>query len=135
MRRFARSPMNRSAAMILALLALAMRLLVPTGFMLAPAAAGGLPNLVICTGQGPMAMPGMTMAMSGADHDKHDSNDTGGHPCAFAAAGVAIELPALLLPALPPVAALAVLPAFGLIRPGLGLAAPPPPQTGPPSRS
>lgn len=68
-------------AWLVVMLALAMKLLVPAGFM--PVLGTNGVTIVICSGSGPMtmtmAMPGM--ATPGGDHDapaKHDA------PCAFA---------------------------------------------------
>jgi len=131
---------NRAPARIgvlLAALALLVRLIVPAGFMPA-ASASGTPTLVICTGQGQMAMPMPTgMHMAGMEHGKapadHDG-DMASHGCFLAAVGGAIDIAAPLasipLPFI--VAAEPVVHAF-VARPGLGLAAPPPPKTGPPA--
>ena len=69
-------------AWLVVTLALAMKLLVPAGFM--PVLDAGKFEIVICSGNGPMtmtmAMPGMA-GQHGGDHDapaKHDA------PCAFA---------------------------------------------------
>jgi len=137
--------LHRWPAAWLVAFALAVRLLVPAGYMPMAGAAG----LEICAGQnadlramsamaGPAAMPGMAMdhamPMKGMDHGKampgyHD------HDCGFGAAiGGAADLPVLILPALlAPVALPVAFVRQMLVRPGLGLAAPPPPKTGPPS--
>lgn len=114
-------------ALLLATLALAMRVVVPAGFMVSEGAAG--PTIVICSGTGPMAMalPGMPA--------KHDGKaDKADHPCAFTAAHVAAPAPIAPGDVLAPIAASAApIIAVGTVRPGLGLAAPPPPKTGPPA--
>jgi hypothetical protein len=68
------------------------------------------------------------------DHGKAMPGDHD-HDCGFAAAiGGAADLPSLILPAmLAPVALPVAFVHQMLVRPGLGLAAPPPPKTGPPS--
>lgn len=121
-----------------ALVALALLLrLVPAGYMIMPAAHGGLPTLTLCSGQGPIAMPvPMTMAgmAHGAHQDRHDPDDQAGdHRCPFAAAAAAIDLAAPPSPPafVAPAAAIAILLPTAAM-PGLGLAAPPPPKTGPP---
>jgi hypothetical protein len=136
--------LRRSLAAWLVALALAVRLVVPAGFM--PMA--GKVGLEICAGQtadmpampAMSAMPGMAMGhhhaalMPGMDHGKPMSGASD-HDCGFAAAiGGAADLPVLILPAmLAPVALpVAFVPQLR-VRPGLGLAAPPPPKTGPPS--
>lgn len=121
--------------------ALAVRLLVPAGYMPMAGKAG----LEICAGQnadlGAMAsMSGMggmhhaAMPMHGMDHGKAMPGDHD-HDCGFAAAvGGTAHLPDLILPAmLAPVALTVAFVAQAILRPGLGLAAPPPPKTGPPS--
>lgn len=109
----------------LAALALMMQVLVPRGFMVATDA--GAPQLVICTGHGPLVL---------ADPHRHPAKapkpgaDT---PCAFSAHGAATPPPLHVAvasvgftPAAPPPAL-----AFDL-APGRGLAAPPPPSHAPP---
>ena len=107
-------------------LALAVRLLVPAGYMPMAGKAG----LEICAGQN-ADMPAMA-SMHGMGHGKAMPGDHD-HDCGFAAAiGGAADLPTLILPPLLAPVALAV--AFVgqvAMRPGLGLAAPPP-KTGPP---
>lgn len=132
--------LHRGLAAWLVAFALAVRFLVPAGYMPMAGKAG----LEICAGQNAdlaaMApMPGMgtmhhaAMPMHGMDHGKAMPGDHD-HDCGFAAAvGGSADLPSLILPAmLAPVA----LPQLFIpqlpIRPGLGLAAPPPPKTGPP---
>ncbi|GAA0312329.1 hypothetical protein GCM10009087_23090 [Sphingomonas oligophenolica] len=109
-------------------------MLVPSGFMLAPTASG-FPTLIACPGQGPMAPMAMP-AMAGHDmhHKGGDQHDkSADHPCAFAAAGAAIDLAATAHPVAPAIMAAFAPPLFhAFTRPGLGLAAPPPPKTGPP---
>jgi len=117
--------------MALAVVALALRVAIPAGYMIAPAAqAGEAPQMVICTGQG-----AMTVAV--ADSDKAPIKAPAkavDHPCAFAAAGVPIPTPTTDGLAAPAVAyAAEIVSPTPRQRPGLGLAAPPPPKTGPPS--
>ena len=132
------------AALLCILLA---RIAVPAGWMPIAAASGGV-VLAPCSGMGiatlpaAHAMPATEMAgMPGmAAHATHHAGDkterhpdpAGDHPCAGAGLAVALAAPALDLPAAlavpPPAAPTARLtPAIGL-----GLAAPPPPATGPP---
>ena len=130
-----------SAAWLIAL-ALAVRLIVPAGFM--PMA--GQVGLQICAGQtADMPDAAAMQAMGTMDHAAHVAPEHGAdhdtpmsgaseHDCGFGAAvGGAAALPALILPALlAPVALPAVFIRAFIVRPGLGLAAPPPPKTGPP---
>ena len=119
--------LHRWPAAWLVTLALAARLLVPAGYMPMAGKAG----LEICAGQN-ADMPAMA-SMHGMDHGKHMPGDHD-HDCGFGAAiGGAADLPTLILPAmLAPVALPNAFIRQMLGRPGLGLAAPPPPKTGPP---
>ncbi len=114
--------------MVLALFA---RMLVPAGFM-PMQGADGAARIVLCSGSGPMTM---VMPMAGkSDHrqDDHQGHD-GDHACPFAGFAALADfarLPAAPLPAV--FAAVAIIAAALFARPGLGLAAPPPPKTGPP---
>lgn len=151
---------RRLIAAVLVLCALFTRLLVPTGYMLATDPASGMAVFELCPAQGALPtgagmdahiMAGMTMAgdmaMShgGMDHGAgehgahgggHPAGDHGSsdHPCPFAGAGAAVDLIAIVHPAIAMAAAF-LLPGTPLrfSRPGLGLAAPPPPKTGPPT--
>lgn len=134
--------LHRGLAAWLVAFALAVRLLVPAGYMPMAGKAG----LEICAGQNADlaamgSMPGMgamphhaAMPMHGMDHGKAMPGDHD-HDCGFASAvGGSANLPNLILPAmLAPVALPAAFVAQFHVRPGLGLAAPPPPKTGPPS--
>jgi hypothetical protein len=126
----------RGLAVVLLVCALAMRMLIPSGFMIAPGAHGA--TLVLCPGQGamPAAMP-HHMAMPGHDMGKHgDKHHEKGDnlPCAFSPVGATANLVSVAHP-LPPAAVSAIAPTLFCIfvQPGLGLAAPPPPKTGPPA--
>ena len=127
----------RALVVALLLCVLAVRVLVPQGFMWS-SGADGSPQMVLCSGfattQGltPLAATALA-AQHHSDQRGHDGK-TGDHPCAFATAGAAVDLAA----ASHPVAALPLgVPApttlYLFLRPGLGLAAPPPPKTGPPA--
>jgi hypothetical protein len=114
---------------------MAVRLLVPAGYM----PMSGKAALEICAGQ-IMDMPAMAgmpdmpnMPMKGMGHGKHMPSE-GEHNCAFAAVGGAVDLPTIILPPPPTLVPLAILFFHAFAgRPGLGLAAPPPPKTGPPT--
>jgi len=127
----------RGLTVVLLACALAMRMLVPSGFMLTPAADGALPMITVCTGQGAMTMPMPADMHHAAPDDGAPHQDKApDHPCAFAAASAAVDLAALWHPVAPAPADAAAPPSFhAFIRPGLGLAAPPPPKTGPPLRA
>jgi hypothetical protein len=120
---------KRLLAVMVLLCALLGRVAVPTGYMIAASNQNGLPVFQMCNGSGPMAMA--TDARHNPDqHEEHKSAD---HPCAFAAASTAVDLAAVLHPVAPTtMAAATAYTALSFARPGLGLAAPPPPKTGPP---
>ncbi|CAN7312606.1 hypothetical protein LJR225_001738 [Phenylobacterium sp. LjRoot225] len=125
-------------AYALAVIALAMRVLVPGGFMVAPQTVqGGLPTLVICTGQGAMTVAvdtdGQVRKLGKKAPAKPADKSQGRHPCAFAGVAAPLTAPiahAVTGPAFATVGDTAA--AFAYQRPGLGLPAPPPPTTGPP---
>jgi hypothetical protein len=132
--------LRRFPAAWLVAFALAVRLLVPAGYMPMAGKAG----LEICAGQtadmpAMASMSGMgamdhATPMKGMTHGKAMPGDHD-HDCGFGAAiGGAADLPTLILPAmLAPVALPVAFVRQWVVRPGLGLAAPPPPKTGPPS--
>lgn len=116
----------RTFWLALAMLAVSVRVLIPAGFMTSQDAQ--LPYaLVICTGQGAISVPSH-------DQDGHQAPEGHHAPCAFAGLGAAPPPPVLTQS----VALIADEAALGLPRvqaslhPGRGLAAPPPPATGPP---
>jgi hypothetical protein len=135
MRSRSSSVMIGPTAALLMALALLARMLVPSGFM-PETSSGGILALVMCSGQGPMAVPmhdGMQTAFSAAHHQDHQQPQSSDHTCPFAAAAAAAALaqvPQALMPFV--VVEGARLAASLFARPGLGLAAPPPPKTGPP---
>lgn len=115
----------RGAWLILAMLAVAMRMVIPPGVMIAP--DHGVP-LVICTGHG--ALDAGTQGKSTPDKPAKPAD----HECPFAGAALALAperpwtpLPALAFASAPTPAA----PEAPVIRP---LAAPPPPSQGPPEQ-
>jgi hypothetical protein len=123
------SVIGRRLAAFFALLALALQIIVPPGFMVAR--MGGAPAIVLCTGHGPM----MAMPVAPGKPDQSPKTDQG-HTCVFAGHGGIAPPPSVLAPiqsraeyVLPPSAPMRDL------RPGRGLAAPPPPSRGPPSLS
>lgn len=121
--------MLRRAAPVLAVLAVTLRVLVPTGVMLAAAPDGGL-QMTLCTGMGPVAA---------APDDGGTAPDPGkgasDSPCAFAGLAVFSPAESVLMPVPAPWPAPAVVDGVRQehLRPGLGLPAPPPPKTGPPT--
>ena len=117
------------AWLFMAGLALAVRLLIPAGYMPGVNAAG--PGLVICTGQGALLI---NEDSSHAPPSHQDGDGSASHDCPFAAGGQALAAPLAEVIRVSAVEhqVLAETPAQNQ-RPGLGLAAPPPPTTGPPS--
>lgn len=115
---------------VVALLALTLKLLVPPGFM--PGTSLAQP-IVLCPDQGPMPM--MAMMDHAGHHHPMAPHDKAGHPCAFAGVGAAVLAPYLdgpRLAALPPERA-APSSDRRVIAPGRGMAAPPPPSHAPPA--
>ncbi len=125
---------SRRIALALACAAILLRALIPAGFMPGRSDTGAI-AMVVCTGSG-----ALTMVMDRDGHwspakpDHAPGKSQPDHPCAFAAAAAALTQPAGILEPLPaPVAENTALALPAHQRPGLGLAAPPPPTTGPPS--
>jgi len=126
---------SRSGAMLLASLALLVKALLPSGLMLdADRAQQGLSPIVLCTGHGAIS----TLAdVDHGDVKKHPvqkSDPKGARVCAFAALSAAFAEP-LTAPAQVGVLSgfLENPPARRVASHYVALAAPPPPQTGPPS--
>ena len=122
----------------LALIALLVRVLVPAGFM--PAPAGGF-ALIPCSGhaQAATAMASahagaMAMDHHGAPPHQHSDLPPSDHPCSFSGAHAPLDPPqaTVFKPQTTNWPALAVYPppAFRPVQP---LPAPPPPSTGPPA--
>jgi hypothetical protein len=118
----------RGSGLLLVLLALAIRLATPEGWMLASGDGHGAPRMVICTGHmdGGATAPGHP--------DKSDHSD---RPCVFAGAHVATAPPVLIASSAATSVVVSAEPLTRLAdqRPGRGLAAPPPPSQGPPAAS
>jgi hypothetical protein len=114
---------------LLALVALAVGVMSPPGFMVA--AGGSGPAIVICTGHGPAFAPGGSSSPGGADHGRGKATHDGA--CPFAGHGLASTRPPLGI-----IAKVAFAPSPATLEPradvapGRGLAAPPPPSQGPP---
>ena len=134
-----RSVLGQTTLVVLAFLALAMKVLVPPGYMAASGPADGPPfALVLCTAQGPVpaaALPAAVQTDALGDTSGDESKDNPPHsPCVFAghAAG-AVGPDQLTVQSVrfagyaPP--AVAVQP---IATPGRGLTAPPLPARGPP---
>lgn len=124
----------RAVFVTFAALAVALKVLIPAGFMTAPD-RNSLPfAVVICTGQGAKVVaPGELMR-----HDNKAPSDKPAHgePCPFAGhGGPAVQPEQVTVQAVSFAAYVqpAVRPALGL-SPGRGLSAPPLPARGPPSQ-
>lgn len=123
---------NRALALWIVACALMLRVLVPAGWMPATGADGAM-RITLCTGQG------LVEAWVGKDGTVHDkapqkSEPRTDQPCSFAGLGLALDTApsiALDLPVFYAGATTIALPAPVAI--GHGLAAPPPPATGPPA--
>lgn len=120
------------AALCLSVLALIMRVLIPAGWMPASAERGF--SIILCTGQGAVSA---WVDDKGEVHEGKPGDDRASHPCVFAGFGAALDLPSLDSSAAfafaPAISYLILARGTGAI--GRGLAAPPPPPTGPPAHS
>lgn len=123
--------------MVLAALALAIKVMIPAGFMTAPPASDELPfALVLCTSQGAVTVqPGDLAAPS---HDDKGSTPDSAHdsPCAFAGHGAGAPPPNLLDARSVEFVAYRAPAAAQIVHlaPGRGLSAPPLPARGPPAQ-
>lgn len=119
---------RRYAATLLLALTLLMRVVVPQGYMPVEAADGFRVELCSGTEGKTIVIPGIKL---NGGQDKHDA---GKSPCDFAGAGQAAALPDVAF--VPPLAPQPQAPTLSapraILAPGRGLAAPPPPATGPP---
>ncbi len=133
---------HRHWLLLLFACAMLVRAAIPAGWMPIAGAQGF--RIIPCSGTGPApaattttmqhAMPGMRHQGSIEHHEQRPEHDGQGpeHPCAFAGVTPAIPVPTpperLVLVRVPT----AFVSTDGQIMVGHGLAAPPPPQTGPP---
>lgn len=118
------------AALALAMLAVAVRVLIPAGYM--PGGAGQA-AIVLCTSQGLQTAYLPQDAEKRSPVDDHSGKSQTHHPCAFASAAHVFtpQAEAAHVPVL--WRAQTSEPAWDpSVAPGRGLAAPPPPSTGPP---
>lgn len=131
----ARSPFPRIGRrfgwLLLVAALLVARSVSPEGWMPVASESGGI-EITVCNGQG----PGDTMVLAADGTLKHKApakSQAGDHACAFAGIGVASAPPIAALP-LPAPAFAGLAPIWTAnLAPGRGLAAPPPPATGPPA--
>jgi hypothetical protein len=122
--------------MMLAVLALALKVLVPPGTMIAAPDQGASFPLVLCTGHGPLTVDSATL-FGGAEAGKKAPAEKSSHdaPCTFAGHGAAAPTPDLHVFERVVFVAYADAPHIRALRdvvPGRGLAAPPLPPRGPP---
>ncbi len=130
--------MQARLGVLLTVCALAVRVLIPAGYMVAPASGqGGPPAIVICTAQGAktVSIDAGGVVQTGEKTPKPTGGKAGSdHPCVFAGAVTPLPVPGLVLARAEAFAATAPIErAMSHQRPGLGLAAPPPFKTGPPA--
>jgi hypothetical protein len=134
MTRLGLTRLERGAAALVAGLLLLLQAAIPPGFMLASGGATptGAPSIVICTGHGPLAVSG---DVPGPDGAKSPKSSPGAHAaCPFAGHTGASVIPEPVQPQAVAYGAFAgFAPRATALAPGRGLAAPPPPATGPPT--
>lgn len=124
---------------ILAALLLLAQAIVPNGFM--PVFAKDGPTIMLCTGQGlglqaaplPADASAAMLALADALDDDETPAETDTAPCDYAASSPASIAPAFAAAPSPIIRIDGIFPPAGLVAIGTGLAAPPPPQTGPPA--
>jgi hypothetical protein len=121
--------------LVLASLALFLKILIPPGYMAAPAEPDGPAfALVLCTAQGMVTLDPADHQDGAGQSAPTDEDGARHNPCVFAGHGLnapAPDLRAVEIIAFPPRAAAPFI-ARADIVPGRGLAAPPPPARGPP---
>lgn len=117
------------ASVALALIALALQILVPPGFMVS---SGPTPTVVICTGHGSISGP-----LDDHGQQNKTPKDKSDHACPFAGHGGAPLAPSLQSAAIGLSVVDVARPTGKLadLAPGRGLAAPPPPSHAPPQHS
>lgn len=125
------SLMPRPVALAILGVALLLRVVIPTGWMPAHG-ADGVTRITLCTGMGAVEA---WVDADGAIHDKKPhGKSSADQPCAFTGLAMAGDLPAIAaLPAALAPSAAAPPAARSRASIGHGLAAPPPPSTGPPA--
>lgn len=129
-----RSETWRHVCLTLAMVAVAMKVLVPAGFM-TRATTNDLPfAIVLCTAEG-VAMVEPGGVLPGHTDDRSDQTASHEVPCAFAGHGVSAPAPNLLDIQSVEFMAFQVVapPSRPDLTPGRGLAAPPLPARGPPT--
>jgi hypothetical protein len=126
---------RRHVLLTLAMLAVAIKVLIPPGFMTTQR-TNDLPfALVMCTGQGAMVIQPGDQLPSKTDHGPAPSGKSHDSPCVFAGNALGAPPPALFDAAQVEFIAYAIQTSSpaSYIVPGRGLAGPPLPARGPPS--
>jgi hypothetical protein len=128
----------RCMASVMVVLALVLQVFVPSGYMIGANAKGGGIAITLCTPKGEVSAilldDGQVVAREDGNPKPVDDHDIDQPMCPFAAHSSAVQVP-LFAPIDLATAFAAVQSddaAFAIVSPGLGLAAPPPPKTGPP---
>lgn len=129
----------RAVCQILALIALSVSIVVPSGFMAARENGGPL-RIVMCSGYGPVSVaapPELAERLAANHHQQNDDDRHKDHatPCPFAGHTGPLSAPvdyAISQQATHSGPVLATEPLKGL-EPGRGMAAPPPPSQAPPA--
>lgn len=124
------SQISHPCALALIVCALLLRALIPAGWM-PTAGTDGMIRIAMCTGMGATTA---WMDRSGKIHqDAPGGSDHGSQPCGFAVLGHGLDaMPGLAIPAARTGNDVGVMTALPAVSVGRGLAAPPPPSTGPP---
>ncbi len=122
----------RFAAAFLCAAALMLRALVPAGYMIAPASGAGQFFVTVCTGLEGKVMR-VALPLNGKQDAPQQGHDGKDGPCAFTALAGLADTPPLPGVLQPFQSLTAPLPGKHVVMIGRGLAAPPPPQTGPPA--
>lgn len=122
---------HRFGWLLLVVAMLAARSVAPEGWMPVANDAGGI-EIAVCNGLEPSDV--LVLSKDGALHHKAPAKgQASDHACTFAGVGVASAPPLAPLPLPVPITAGAGPVAIAEAVPGRGLAAPPPPATGPPA--
>ncbi len=133
-RRSATTLLSRLVWLMLLVGVLCARGVTPDGWMPVAKASGGI-EFALCDGMGPIApATSMPMAHGKMHHEAPAKGQAGDHPCTGAGINLAdttLRLPVIAAPLRPTPAVPVVESAVSV--PGRGLAAPPPPATGPPA--
>lgn len=124
----------RGVQLALVVLALALKVILPPGFMPSTPGSGAAFPLMICTGQGALVVASKDAGgKQGAPDQPTDQKSGHDAPCAFAGhAAVAIAPTFSAAPVMHAISIPAVVGLLSDLQPGRGLAAPPPPSQGPP---